>query len=306
MSETLVTEPGQLEPSTEDGNDNDTRDLRLARVSSSLSQGALGTLGVGKRAYERVRENIQERKVTNERNVVFATADRFFAPERPLDKLITDDKEILGQSRYLRREMSQTTRNTMNAVDKDLLQLRELNPLTTTRDSYLAYRRNRIAAKIERLERKAAASPDTLLGRHRKRTTEMFKKRQAWREGQIKNRSRNKVTRSEKLTKRVEKRDEKFQAQVDMYVNKKIEAMRRKEIRNRLKEEKIGRFDVSERNRFLAKLPAETKKRITREAILAVRESNIKKGKLQPGYNYSYVYDKKQPKRKVNDYERIT
>lgn len=229
-----------------------------------------------------------------------ATIDRMTAPERNLDNLITDDQEILGQSGSLRRELRDGTKGAMNTVDKHLARLRNTNPLSKTRDAYLAYRRDRIAGKVDRLERLVAENPTSRLGKRRQKELEMFRKRHKWREGQIEKRGKKAINRGEKVTNRITKRNEKFQEQVDKYIADKVEAMRRKEQRKLMKREGISRLNPAERARFIANLPAETKKRLTREAILAVREKNIKQGKL----DWLYDVDETKDVRKVGSYGR--
>lgn len=235
-----------------------------------------------------------------ERRGLNATLDRLAAPERDLDQLITDDQEILGQSIHLGREMSHGTKSVMNAMDRQLASLRQKNPGSKLRDAYLSYRRDRIALKIDRLERLVTTNPESRLNKRRKKELDMFKKRLKWREGQIENRFKKATSRTEKAATRLTGRDEKLQQQIDKYVASKVEAMRRKEERKLLKREGVSKLNPAERARFIANLSAETKKRLTREAILAVREENIRKGKL----DWLYEVDTEKDRRDVGTYER--
>lgn len=222
------------------------------------------------------------------------------APERDLDNLITDDQEILGHSGGLSKDMREGTKDAMNAADGRLTALRQTNPASKLRDAYLAYRRDRIAGKVDRLERLISENPTSRSSKRRQKELEMFRKRHKWREGQIEKRGKKAVNRGEKFTHRITKRNEKFQEQVDKYITDKVEAMRRKEQRKLMKREGVSKLNPAERARFLANLPPETKKRLTREAILAVREKNIKQGKL----DWLYGVDETKDVRKVGSYGR--
>lgn len=229
-----------------------------------------------------------------------ASIDRFFAPERDIDHLITDDQEILGQSTHLRRKLRQGTKDTMNAVDQHTQALRRLNPASKLRSAYLTYRRHRIALKVDRLEQLVTTNPNSVLNKRREKELDMFKKRLKWRDNQIGERHKKFTDRRVKASKRHTERTEKFQDQIDKYITKKIEAMRRKEQRKLLKTESISHLSPGERAKYLAELPAETKKRLTREAILAIREKNIRKGKL----DWLYEVDVEKDRRDMGNYER--
>lgn len=233
-----------------------------------------------------------------------AKIDRATAPERDLDDLITDDQEILGHSGTLGKDMREGTRDVMNTVDKMYVSARNLNPASKLRDSYLTFRRDRLTRKVEELEQKVSTGPDTFLNRRQKARLEMLKNRREWKNRLLEKRDKKYTARAEKLGVRAGKRSEKFQQQVDKYIAGKIEAMRRKEQRKLLKEHGFGRTSRAlspvERARFLANLPPDTKKRLTREAILAVREQNIKKGKL----DWLYEVDETKDTREVGSYGR--
>lgn len=229
-----------------------------------------------------------------------ARIDRESAPERDLDNLITDDQEILGHSGGLGKNMREGTRGVMNTIDKAYVAARNLNPANKLRDTYLEYRRDRLTRKIESLEQTVAASPDTFLARRQKARLEMLKNRKEWKNHLLKKRDKKYTARAEKLGGRRDKRNEKFQKQVDKYIADRVEAMRRKEQRKLLKREGVSKLNPVERARFIASLPAETKKRLTREAILAVREKNIKQGKL----DWLYDVDETKDVRKVGSYGR--
>ena len=237
---------------------------------------------------------------TRNERAVEAARDRENAPERPLDELVVDDQEILGQSVHLRSSVYEGAKNTVNSLDKQFTRVRNENPAAKARDTYLSYRKDRIGLKIERLEHQITKDPTSRQGKRRQKELEMFKKRLEWREGQSNKRENKYTTRTEKYTKRSTNREKEQKEQVDKYIAKKIEAMRRKEARKLLKSEGIGRLSVIERNKYLATMPTEAKKRLLREAILSVREANIRKGKL----DHEYQVDESKPKRKIGHYER--
>jgi flagellar biosynthesis/type III secretory pathway chaperone len=112
----------------------------------------------------------------NER-LTAATIDRENAPERPLNKLIVDDQEILGQSRHLRRSITEGASNTIDLLDKKITKIRNLNPAAKARDTYLSYREDRITLKIERLRQQNTKDPISRQGKRRQRKLEMYEKK---------------------------------------------------------------------------------------------------------------------------------
>jgi hypothetical protein len=127
-----------------------------------------------------------------------------------------------------------------------------------------------------------------------------MKKRLGWRKGQSNKRENKHTSRAKNQIERSLDRKKKQEEQIDQYIAKKIEAMRRKETRKLLKNKGFSRLDIIKRNNYFAAMPTEAKKRLIREAILSIRESNIRKGKL----DHKYQVDETKPKRKIGYYER--
>lgn len=240
------------------------------------------------------------REVTSERALA-ARRDRAEQDIlRPAESMVVDDKEILGNSEFVNLQVQEAQHDITNY--RAATEFRD--SLATPRNNYVDWRRKRIQQKVERLERKVNASPDTRWNRHRQKTLDMFKNRVKWREGQLAKRSEAKSKRGEALAARIDKRDIKLQKEIDNIVNKKIEAQRRKVERANYKADRGHRFShfvihPFERTKYLDSLTPEQKQEITKQAILNVREKNIKKGQL----DVSHSVDPNRDTREVNDYE---
>lgn len=251
-------------------------------------------------------KNQRYRAAIKQNNEEMAQIDREFAPERELNKLITDDKEILGRDTHLGRDMRQKTRDITNAVHEQYVDARKA--LGTPRDQYLEFRRDRIALKVQRLERKVAENPTTLYGKHLKNELDMFKKRQAWRERQITQRGNKHSGRVDTLTNRKRERNERYHDHMDRYVQKQIEIYRKKEIERRMQQAGIDPKDpmqARQRVDFIKNLSKKDQQVITRNAILDIREKNIREGKLNWRYAVTTPEDKDKI-RKIHEYHRAT
>ena len=76
--------------------------------------------------------------------------------------------------------------------------------------------------------------------------------------------------------------------------------MYRKAQRAEMRKQGIGKHNFVKRAEFLAKITPEERKKITREAILLARRSNIQHGRLDADYKVDETLDT----RKVDTYER--
>jgi len=214
------------------------------------------------------------------------------ALERPPDKLITDDKEILGEkSSLLRGKYRDKADRIVKKIENE-----ENRDVAGTREKYLKYRNNRTDIKIARLQEKLASSSGSFIAKHidrqRRLTLENLQYRRKRRTSQIGGLETARKDKPEEL-----RRD------IDKLVNAKIDAMHRKAQRKVLKDEHgIDRHNFVKRAEFLAKMSKEDKQKITREAILMVRKKNIEKGVLDATYE---VNDAAVNKRNIRGiYER--
>lgn len=219
---------------------------------------------------------------------------------RPAESMIVDDKEILGKSEFVNLQVQQAQHDIINY--KATTELRD--SLVTPRKNYVDWRRKRIQIKVDRLQRKVDASPDTRWNRHRKKTLDMFKNRVEWRKGQLNKYAESKTKRAEVLSGRIDKRNVQLQKEIDHVINKKIEAQRRKVERTMYKNDKGHTFSSFvihpiERTNYMNSLTAAQRQEITKQAILNIREKNIKKGRL----DVSHAVDPNTESREVNDYE---
>ncbi len=229
-------------------------------------------------AYREVRQDRKEA----------AQLDYDTAPDRPLDELITDDKEILGsQPNLLQGRYRQKTDKIVDKIEtaedkKDTAGLRE---------QYLDYRKNRINIKIARLQENLNNSSGSFLSKHidrqRRQKLKELQYGQNIRTGQMSKLERKRQTKPEML-----------QKEIDAIVKKKIEAMNRKAQRKILREQHgINSHNIVKRADFLAKITPNQKREIVREAIKLVRKRNIERGLLDS----IYEVDDTANKRKIGD-----
>lgn len=220
--------------------------------------------------------------------------------------LITDDKEILGQSRHLRREMYKTTRDTVNAIHEGYINGRKI--AETPRTTYLKWRAERTDLKANRLERSLVGRPDTRRNRRLRKDVEILRNRAKWRRENV-------DLRAEKHQKRVNSfarltdgelegkkqlREKRYQEKIDRLVHKKIQAMRGKKYNKTLNEAKINRLHPRKRMEYVQGLSEAEKKQLTADAISVVRDENIKKGILKR----DYTVHRAPTMRKIDEYER--
>lgn len=219
-------------------------------------------------------------------------------PERPLNELITDDKEILGSySRGLFRDRARKKADTLVGKIDDAEYVKDT---ATTREKYLGARSNFTKIRIDKLSARIENSPDNIITR----------RLNGWRREKLydleaKNKKRAKSASG--LEKKRQEKPQELQKKIDELVKKKIDAMLKKAQRVEQRKSGIKRYDVVKRAEFLAKLTPEDKKRIVREAILQARKKSVELGRLDSGYSVDDVADEDNVDiRKVtDDYGRI-
>ncbi len=290
MSENLHTTPNRpvdQEPHLPQGDalEGDTeanRQPRFARARALGRHVLKSTVDLGREKWQEHSDRKQE-----------AEDDYSDAPERPLDQLITDDKEILGERPSPLRV---SYRDRADSIVKKIEKAEENRGVAGTREKYLKYRNNSTDIKIARLQAKLANSSGSFIAkqidRQRQLTLENLQYRKKRRTGQINILEQKRQDKPEELRK-----------EIDKLVNAKIDAMHRKAQRKVLKDEHgIDRYNFVKRAEFLAKISKEDKQKITREAILMVRRKNIEKGMLDATY---VVNDAAVNKRNIGgSYER--
>ncbi len=270
------------------GEPNTENDVEADRQPLFVRARAMGGLAL-KAAVDFGREKWQERSDRKQE----AEDDYSDAPERSLDQLITDDREILGEkSSLLRVKYRDKADRIVNKIGK----AEQNTDVAGKREKYLKYRNNRTDIKIARLQEKLANSSGSFIAkqidRQRRLTLENLQYRKKIRTRQIGGLETARKDKPEKLRK-----------DIDKLVNAKIDAMHRKAQRKVLKDEHgIDRHNFVKRSEFLAKMSKEDKQKITREAILMVRKKNIEKGVLDATYE---VNDAAENKRDIGGiYER--
>lgn len=195
--------------------------------------------------------------------------------EQRRDLLITDDKEILGNSTHLRMAVHETSKSITNGLHSKMTEGR--NALATPTTKILEYRRDKKQKQVEQYELK---HPQGTRTKAQEKRLQMLKTRAEVLSGWAKQRHNRHASRIEKLGKAKSDRQEKYQKQIDGYVHRKILSMQRKQLR-----ERNGRkINKHEHVRYFNSLSEENKKRIVRDAIVAVRQENIRKGILAEEY----------------------
>lgn len=227
-----------------------------------------------------------------------AALDYEALPVRPIDELITDDKEILGShARGLFRDRARKQADTL--VEK-IDRAEDAKDTVTKREKYLEARSNFTKVRIDKLTARIENSPDNILTRPLNGW-----RREKLHDLQLKNKKRAKS--AGKAEKKRQEKPEALQRKIDELVKKKIDALHKKAQRIELSRNGIKRYNVVKRTEFLAKLSPEDKKRIKREAIRQVRKKNIELGRLGREYSVDDVTDENNVDiRKVtDDYGRI-
>lgn len=213
--------------------------------------------------------------------------------DRPLDALVTDDKEILGQkSEQLFRDRY---RNKTDSIVRKIGKAETNIDNKGLREQYLDFRTNRVNIKIARVEEKLANTPDSFLMKYIN-NGRRFRLRELQHSRRVISNSASHLE-----TKRQNK-PESLQKKIDDLVKKKVDAMYKKAQRKEMRENGIEAHNFVARAEFLAKMSPDTKKKIAREAILLARKKSIEKGTLDA----SHTVDQTLNMRKVvNEYGRV-
>lgn len=307
MNEHTPSEPHDADPQANldaidaEQQETEEREPFLRRVKLKLGRAAVGIVKGGQERINTIRQEAAGRAEQKQQTHQRAELDRHFQElTRDQENLVTDDIEILGESPQFKAEYHQKASDAAHNVDTAVAKMRIHNPIRTVRRKLIESNIDHLQHKIDRIEQKVAIKPNTPWNRYMQLRADAYKTRI-----KIKNRKLNKHTeRTEKinagLANRKEQRDETLKKRLDWYVHKKIEAERRKIAR---REHKSFRpLPAREVANYLAKLPDDEKKRITRQAILEIRKDNIRKGNLDWTYR---IDDTNETTRKIKDYERI-
>lgn len=264
------------------------------RAAGAAALESAGVVALGQ--LSRVTDRMQARDDRNRR----ARMTREAAVAQRLERgvLITDDKEILGQSLHLRRSIRGTSLSMMSSLHGARVGVR--NGASTPRRKYLEVFRDRNDLKIQKLEEKIAANPDAPEFKRDREWLAMYKARRGHWQNKLEKQSTKSTGRVDRLNAKSGARQDKYQKRIDSYIHKKVEALRKKEFRGRQKSEGIGKFDYRAQAEYFRRLPEEEKRRITAEAIEAIRTENIKKGKLGEGH----LVNSDSVTRSIDNYER--
>jgi len=218
--------------------------------------------------------------------------------ERPLDQIITDDKEILGD--HARGIFRDTARKKADTLVKKIGHAEDVKDIVSVRERYLDVRANFTSIRIDKLKARIENSPDNLITKHLN----------GWRREKLydlETKNRKRTLAKKAIEKERQEKPEALQKKIDELVKKKVDAMHRKAQREILSNNGIKKHNIVKRAEFLAKLTPEDKKRIVREAIRQARKKNVELGRL--GINYSVddiSNENKVDIRKVtDDYGRI-
>jgi len=231
-------------------------------------------------------ENKQDNTAENLQQDLGSTQDALDpeAQQSPENEAIkTDDKEILGQSVHLRRSLHDATRSFLNGSQQSIAGWK--NELSKPRNDYLEWRSDAAKRKYERKQEKLGTSHFKFINKHHERVANAYRARYDKAHGKLKGHSAKMDQRIKSAEQASLERDERFKKRIDLYVNRKIRAERNKLLRKLAEEQKQnGMSKRIERHRFIRDLPESEKRRITKEAIAAIRKENIKKGKLDANY----------------------
>lgn len=265
-----------------------------ARAAGAAALESAGVVALGQLG--RITDRMQARD--DRRGRARMTREAAVAQRLEQGALITDDKEILGQSLHLRRSIRGTSLSVMGGLHKARVGIR--NGASTPRKKYLEVFRNRNDLKIQKLEEKIATNPDAPEFKRDREWLAMHKARRSHWQNKLEKQSVKKSGRVDRFNAKSGVREDKYQRQIDSYIHKKVEALRKKEFRGQQKSEGIGKFDYRAQAEYFRRLPEEEKRRITAEAIEAIRAKNIKKGKL----GKDYAADLHDVTRSIDNYER--
>lgn len=214
--------------------------------------------------------------------------------------LITDDIEILGESLHLRRSAREASHKISDILHASYNTARDTASIPG--NFYRNAQKNKNGHKIERLKQKIAANPDAPHFEKERQWIKMYEARSNHHDRKIRKSIGKSEKRAEKLSNKNEAREQRYQKHIDEYIHKKIDAVRKKQYRRLQKQEGIGRYNRGMQAEFFRRLPDAEKRAITLQAILAVRQKNIRKGKLDEGYDVAV--DNNIVRREIDNYER--
>lgn len=202
------------------------------------------------------------------------------SPEEEAIKL--DDKEILGQSGHLRRELHDTTRGVLNTTHENFVALQ--NRVSGRKNSRLERRRDRAKQRYEHKQLKLGTSHFKFWNRHHERVANAYRARYEKASGKFDSHTDKMKGRTESAEQASTRRNEAYGNRIDFYTKAKVEAERRKILRKLEKQKRNEGMEKMEAHRFIQNLSPADKRRITRQAIEAIRQENIRKGILDQNY----------------------
>lgn len=270
-----------------------------------------------------IREKISAYRESKLDRKAMANADFIYArhnpdvleQNRPLDALKTDDKEILGQNkdrlfkdRY--RKVADIIEQRIEKAEERVISkddtLDQQKQKKYRREKYLEYRNNRTDIKITRLKNKLENSNGSFLARQIDR-----QRRQKLQ--QLEFVQKLHTSQLGRLEQKRQNKPEELRKKIDKMVEKKVNAMYRKELRKRRLieqgEKGIGNYNVAKRTahkaEFIAKMKPEDKMKIVREAILLARRQSIEKGRLDMNYEVDNTLDDDKTRQVTEHYGRI-
>jgi hypothetical protein len=194
----------------------------------------------------------------------------------------TDDKEILGQSVHLRRSIHDVTRSFLNGSQQSIAGWK--NELSQPRNVYLELRRDYAKRKYERKQARVGTSHFKFINKRYDRVAQKHRDKYNRAGTKYSNHTSMMKERIKGAAKASNERDVAYKKRIDMYVERKIDAERRKLNRKLKREQKEQGMGIIDRHRFIRDLSETEKRRITREAIAVIRKENIRKNKLEADY----------------------
>ena len=253
----------------------------------------------------RLRQTFNNHRTERHQRKQDALVDYAHNPDtiHPLDKIRTDDKEILGEHARSGLFRDQARKKADKLVNKIGTAEGEKDTVTE-REKYLEARRNFTQVRINKLKGRIDKSSDNFFNRRLNGW-----RREKLRDLEAKNKKRGKAINS--VEKKRQEKPEVLRKKIDEIVKKKVDAMYAKAQRIELRRNGIRKHNVVKRAEFLSKLTPQDKKRIVSEAIRQTRKSNIEKGRLDSSYSIYGNVKKAKAKNKLKsrevteDYGRI-
>lgn len=189
---------------------------------------------------------------------------------RSFENLITDDKEILGRRSGMFRNAE---REAADKLIRNIDKAEGNKNIPSVREKYLKHSNDRADQKIARIEAKIANSPNNWFAKQlniqRRLTIENIQYRKKWRSHYI-----------SKFEQKRQNKPEELRKKLDKIVRDKVDAMYRKKQRKLMHEQGIRSHNFQNKTEFLKNMSKDDKKKLYREAILAIRKQNIEAGVL--------------------------